>query len=241
MAENTRFVDVWILEGNMVYKDVPFTVVVDWIQQGRLLDDDMLRWSGQNDWFRLNSKPVFAAYLPKEEPMRADDQAEAMEPVAGEITIKHKADQEEDDPDMIPLIDISLVLLIFFIMTTSAVVASDIFTPEAWFGLTTTDPQLMWIGMDKDANGELVYSLGVGNEGPKAEDRDLGTQDALLQRLDSRIAEGGQPVEVQVKVDKSLDVGTVRKLALELEKRRALSGRVGILKKYIGVSEKKAP
>jgi biopolymer transport protein ExbD len=241
MAESTRFVDVWILEGNMVYKDVPFTVVTDWIQQGRLLDDDMLRWSGQKDWFRLNSKPIFAAYLPKQEPMRIDDQAEALEPVAGEINIKHKPEQEEDDPDMIPLIDISLVLLIFFIMTTTGVVGSQIFTPEAWFAQTTSDPQLMWIGIDKDPNGEPVYSLGVGTEEPKAEDRDLGTQDALLQRLDSRMAEGGQPVEVQVKVNKSLDVGTVRKLALELERRRALSGRVGILKKYIGVSEKKAP
>jgi biopolymer transport protein ExbD len=241
MAESTRFVDVWILEGNMVYKEVPFTVVVDWIQQGRLLDDDMLRWSGQKDWFRLNSKPIFAAYLPKPEPMRTDDQAEALEPVAGEINVKHKQEQEEDDPDMIPLIDISLVLLIFFIMTTTGVVGAEIFTPEAWFGLTTSDPQLIWIGIDKDPNGELLYSLGVSTEAAKPEDRDLATQDALLQRLDARLAEGGQPVEVQVKAEKSLDVGTVRKLALELERRRALSGRVGILKKYIGVSEKKAP
>jgi biopolymer transport protein ExbD len=241
MAESTRFVDVWILEGNMVYKEVPFTVVVDWIQQGRLLDDDMLRWSGQKDWFRLNSKPIFAAYLPKPEPMRTDDQAEALEPVAGEINIKHKPEQEEDDPDMIPLIDISLVLLIFFIMTTTGVVGSQILTPEAWFAQTTSDTQLIWIGIDKDPNGELVYSLGVGTEEPKAGDRDLATQDALLQRLDARLAEGGQPVEVQMKVDKSLEVGTMRKLALELERRRVVSGRAGIQKKYIGVSEKKAP
>lgn len=239
MADTSRFVDVWILEGNSVYQEVPFTVVADWIQQGRLLDDDMLRWSGQKDWFRLNSKPIFAAYLPKEEPMQAGDQAEALEPVAGEITVNRKQDQEEDDPDMIPLIDISLVLLIFFIMTTTgAITGSEIFTPEAWFASATDDPQLMWIGIDKDANGDLLYSLGVGAEGPKPEDRDLPTQEAMLQRLDARLVEANGAVEVQVKADKTLNVGTVRKLALELENRRRIAGKTGIVKKYIGVSEK---
>ncbi|MFL5244209.1 MAG: ExbD/TolR family protein [Gemmataceae bacterium] len=241
MADNARLVDVWILEGNTVYKEVPFTVVADWIQQGRLLDDDMLRWSGQNDWFRLNSKPIFAAYLPKDEPLRANDEVEAMEPVAGEITIKHKAEQEEDDPDMIPLIDITLVLLIFFIMTTTSAFTSGIFTPEALFGFTTANPQLMWIGINKDPNGELVYSLGYGDKGPDPEDQDLGSQAVLLQHLDTHLARMTDAVEVQIKADKTLDVGTVRKLAIELEGRRQVGGRPKIVQKFLGVSEKAIP
>ena len=37
MAEKRRFLDVWIVESNTVYQEVPFEVVADWLQQGRLL------------------------------------------------------------------------------------------------------------------------------------------------------------------------------------------------------------
>ena len=53
MAEKRQFLDVWIVETNTVYKEVPFTVVTDWVQQGRLLANDMLKPSGTKDWQRL--------------------------------------------------------------------------------------------------------------------------------------------------------------------------------------------
>ena len=46
MAEKRRFLDVWIVETNTVYKEVPFTVVSDWVQQGRLLEDDRITSPG---------------------------------------------------------------------------------------------------------------------------------------------------------------------------------------------------
>ena len=46
MAEKRRFLDVWIVESNTVYQEVPFEVVCDWVQQGRLLADDMVKPSG---------------------------------------------------------------------------------------------------------------------------------------------------------------------------------------------------
>ena len=50
--------------------------------------------------------------------------------------------EEDDDPDMIPLIDISLVLLIFFMMTsTVAVVSSQINVPEVQNGSTLAPPR----------------------------------------------------------------------------------------------------
>src|SRR4051794_41062614 len=104
MAEKRRFLDLWIVESNTVYREVPFTVAVDWVQQGRLLEDDMLRPSGTANWLRLGDTPALAAYLPKSEPMRADDQAEAMEPVEIDFTWKRSSTDEDDDPDMIPLI-----------------------------------------------------------------------------------------------------------------------------------------
>src|SRR5947209_12420517 len=81
MADKRRFLDVWIIEANTVYKEVPFTVVTDWIQQGRLLEDDMLKPSGTKEWQRIGGAADFAPYLPRALPQRVDDQAEALEPV----------------------------------------------------------------------------------------------------------------------------------------------------------------
>src|SRR2546430_4023 len=65
MSEKRRFLDVWIIEANTVYREVPFDVVADWIQQGRLLEDDKVRPSGTAEWFTIGAVPGFAAYLPK--------------------------------------------------------------------------------------------------------------------------------------------------------------------------------
>src|SRR5215470_9995950 len=122
MTEKRRFLDVWIVESNTVYREVPFTVVADWVQQGRLLEDDMLRPSGTAEWSRVGGSPDFAPYLPKAEPFRAEDQAEALEPVQLDFQWKKSREGEGDeDVDMIPLIDVSLVLLIFFMLTATGV------------------------------------------------------------------------------------------------------------------------
>src|SRR5712692_3964456 len=103
MAEKRRFLDVWLVESNTAYREVPFTVVTDWVQQGRLLENDMLRPSGTAQWFRLGGMPAFAAYLPKSPPFRADDKAEALAPVQLDFGWKRKHEEEEEDVDMIPL------------------------------------------------------------------------------------------------------------------------------------------
>src|SRR5436190_16318150 len=117
MAEKRQYLDVWIVESETVYREVPYTVATDWIQEGRLLEDDMLRVSGTTEWSRLATLPAFQAFLPKSEPLRAQDQAEALESVRLDFAWKPQRDEEDDDVDMIPLIDVSLVLLIFFMMT----------------------------------------------------------------------------------------------------------------------------
>ena len=58
MAEKRRFLDLWITDTNTVYKEVPFAVVTDWIQQGRLLPDDKAKPSGTPKWYRLADIPA---------------------------------------------------------------------------------------------------------------------------------------------------------------------------------------
>src|SRR5438309_6556968 len=118
-SERRRFLDVWILDSNTVYREVPYTVVADWVQQGRLLEGDQLRPSGSSEWFPLGSMPAFTAYLPKSEPFRVEDEAEAREPVEIDFAWRKPRLDEGDDVDMIPRIDVSLVLLIFFMITTT--------------------------------------------------------------------------------------------------------------------------
>src|SRR5437868_1686475 len=110
MAEKQRYLDVWIVESNTVYKEVPFNVVTDWVQQGRLLEDDHAKPGGTKDWQRTGEMGEFSAYFHKPEPLRPQDSAEALSPVGLDVHVKRAAEEEDDDVDMIPLIDVSLVL-----------------------------------------------------------------------------------------------------------------------------------
>jgi biopolymer transport protein ExbD len=247
MAQKRRFLDVWIVESNTVYREVPFTVAVDWIQQVRLLEDDKLRWSGQAEWFRLGSTPVFSAYMPRSEPARANDRSEALEPVEVEFRWKSHPADEEDDVDMIPLIDVSLVLLIFFMMTTTAASAAFFIpTPASESGWVSSNSDLCWVGLSfKTEKGQpdksiLIYSFGQGEKHDDKDtwevpDNDTRRQEALNQVL-QRLQQVPGALEVTIKADPDMPSGYVRDLTKALE-----SIRAKVSKKYTGVSEKGNP
>src|SRR4051794_22514158 len=154
MKTAQRYLDVWIVESNTVYKEVPYTVVADWLQQGRLLEDDKAKPSGTKDWQRLGDMTDFQPYVLKPEPYRANDQAEAMDPVALDFAYKRPHDDEDDDVDMIPLIDVSLVLLVFFMLTaTAATVSGYANTPQATQGTIIDDPSALRIDIRVDPDG----------------------------------------------------------------------------------------
>lgn len=213
-----QMLDVWILEGNTVYKEVPYTVVIDWIQQGRLLEDDRVRKAGEGDWKPVGRIKGLAAYFPRHEPMDVDDRAEALAPVEMDFQWKHPRTEEDEDVDMIPLIDVSLVLLIFFMMITPTVSATSfIRTPHTEHGSVDPNPDVVWLGvsLSRDDAQRPVYSIGRGSEGPREGDRDLGTVEELMARFDALAAEKGR-VEVIINAEEMVPAGTVRKLILEL-------------------------
>ena len=235
MAEKRRFLDVWLVESNTVYREVPFTVVADWVQQSRVLPDDMLRPSGTAQWYKVGASPEFSPYIPRSEPYRVDDRAEAEEPVELDFAWKRRPEEEDDDVDMIPLIDISLVLLIFFIMTTTTATAAYINnTPAAVHGLLTSSTDMLWIGI-KDEEGAPVFSIGRGTSRPDPDDGHIVTMPDLLKRLDQILANEDGSVDVTIQAEKSVQSGVVRNLTL------ALGQRNKVARKYIGVSEKSEP
>ena len=144
MAEKRRFLDVWLTEPNTVYREVPYTVVADWVQQSRIQPDDMLRPSGTAQWFRVGDSPEFKPYIPTREAVSVEDEASAREDIVLDFRWKKRRDEGEDDVDMIPLIDVSLVLLVFFMLTS-----------------TVADAGSLIPGIPKTENGLIIGKEGI--------------------------------------------------------------------------------
>jgi biopolymer transport protein ExbD len=236
MADKRRFLDVWIVESNTVYREVPFTVVADWIQQGRLLEDDMIKPSGTPEWNRVGGSADFNAYLPKPEPFRTEDRAEALEPVQLDFVYRHRHDEEDDDVDMIPLIDVSLVLLIFFMLISAGAAASSpIAVPNAANPtISKVEPEEITVNIDL-RDGANVFSVGIGNKptGDPA-DRDIESYQDLKGRIQTKLPESGQSV-LTINAHKDVTHGLVRQLTADMGRSPF---REKVSKVLIGVNEK---
>ncbi len=57
MNEQRKF-DTWFIQSNTVYKEVPYHVVTDWVQQARLGAEDMVKPSGTTNWLKLSAVAV---------------------------------------------------------------------------------------------------------------------------------------------------------------------------------------
>jgi len=234
MADKRRFLDVWLVETNTVYREVPFAVVADWVQQSRLLPEDMLRPSGTAQWFRVGASPEFAPYIPRSEPYRVEDQAEALEPVETGFSWKRRKDDDDDDVDMIPLIDVSLVLLIFFMMISTVVAGGTMFNnPAAANALVGARD--FWVGIKGDPNGDpLSYHMGRGDKEYK--EYETRSWDEFAKSLNEVLGKAPQGVEVTIRGDEDLKFESEMKLLVELEKHR-----VKVTRKFIGVTDRSAP
>lgn len=241
MAEKRRLLDVWIVETKTVYREVPFAVVTDWVQQGRLLESDLIRPSGTENWVPLVELPDLAVYLPKPEPFRAEDKAEALEPVEVDFSWKRPSPEDEGDVDMIPLIDVSLVLLLFFMMTASvATAAALVNTPEAlWGAQVASNANMVSILITRAADNTPLYALGPGDQAPSKEKDEVDlTETALLKRLSEHLQAFPESVDINIKADRDLPYEVVKKLVVALE---GLRSKGNIRKIHASVSERENP
>jgi biopolymer transport protein ExbD len=239
-ARPPQKLDVWLVEANKVYREVPYDVVADWVGQSRLLADDRVRPAGKGDW-QLVAESAFAVYLPKAAPPQAEDAAEALEPVEAGFNWKQRPGGGDEEVDMIPLIDVSLVLLIFFMLTagTAASVGSSAGLPQAEFGAVTDPKGSLWVRIDLEGRGKNrtpIYNVGRGGQNPSNAQPAHSTEEAL-QRLDELLPEDGRTkVEVTINAASEVEAGVVRDFLVKMDsdpKRRDK-----ILKKYTGVSRK---
>jgi biopolymer transport protein ExbD len=239
MAELRRFLDVWIVEANTVYKEVPFNVVSDWIEQGRLLEDDMLKPSGTKEWQRIGGSPDFAAYLPRALPQRVQDTAEALEPVEIGFSWKRPKEDDDDEVDMIPLIDVTLVLLIFFMITAIPGASSLVALPGARSGDIDTEYKSAGIAIDLIGKGERTeprFSLSMGNV-PSSDpaDQNIQTLGEALGRFQTLLDKNTGAVEVTINAHEDVKASLLLQLTVALEKPPL---RQKIKKVFRGVSDK---
>src|SRR5262249_13867277 len=195
--------DVWFVSANTVYKSVPYNVVADWTQQGRLAGTDMVRPAGSKEgWVTVGEHDLLVDYLPRAvaaaagAPPAVTGGGKAEAGAAGEAAPapeqhvelpdpepgpRRRRGDEEDDVDMIPLIDISMVLLVFFIMIRAEGALAPVDVPEMRYaGQLSSDPDAITITIEKQDEFTVYYSVRVGNSAPKSSHDNLPTPEAAI-------------------------------------------------------------
>ena len=126
--------------------------------------------------------------------------------------------EEDDEVDMIPLIDISMVLLVFFIMIQAAGALAPVDVPEMKYaGQLTADPDAITITIEKLNTEDVFYAVRVGGGGPKPEHDQLKTPEAAIAALKENLIGVTRPPEVRIACRKDLPRERVYELRRELE------------------------
>lgn len=212
-ADTPRFFNVWLVQPNTVYRGVPFSVICDWIQEGRLLGRDCVRTPGAPSWEYLDAHPLFMPYFGANQLPSANDVAEALKPIEIDFGPKHK-EEDDDDVDMIPLIDISMVLLVFFMMTAENLIT------QAPFQLS------------KVKTSELISHDGVIHVSIRRDPKDdkkiayhfksvydkSYTEQEVLDLVRDEKAKAGAQLKVILEVESTLPFEKVQSLIIGLEK-----------------------
>jgi biopolymer transport protein ExbD len=238
-AKPPKSFDVWFMEANTVYKAVPYNVVADWTQQGRLGGADMVRPSGTEEaWVAIADHEFLSDYLSRPTKAKAAPAPLPAEPlIAAEVVSEAKPAaevpvelpdpepgptvsrfEEDDEVDMIPLIDISMVLLVFFIIIQAAGALAPVDVPEMKYaGQLREDPDAITITIEKLNAENVYYSVRVGPTSPKPSHDMLPTPEAAMKALNEALAGATRPPEVRIACRKDLPRERVYELRRELE------------------------
>lgn len=168
-----------IVAQNKLLGPLPLEILVQMAAEGRICAQDLVRPGGSRTWLRVTEVPELAARLvapPTTEPVPAgpkEDPAEAGQ-ASEPIRLGQRRRHEEATMEMAPMIDVTFLLLIFFMLTNSLANPAAMDVPEAVHGrgVTLEGQQLILI----DENGR--YYLG-----------DTATQQTGADSLDALVAE----------------------------------------------------
>lgn len=215
-TEIPQILNVWLVSANRVYRNVPFAVVGDWLQEGRISGRDCVRSPNEQNWHYISDYPFLKPLLappPAESDAKTD--SEALEEITASITPK-KAEEEEEDPDMIPLIDISMVLLVFFMMTAQDLLTrTKIDTPTAEHAEIADRKKALYVSLEPDPGGnpnKVVYYFGDF----MSPEHEL-TEDQAVDKVKEALAKRQDFPDLIIRADGRLPYERVRDLAVKLK------------------------
>jgi biopolymer transport protein ExbD len=248
-APRVKAFDVWFVTANTVYKQVPYGVVADWTGQGRLAASDQVRPAGtEQPWQRIDQNKLLADFLPAaapkwvlvEEganPTTKADPITFQEP-GDEDPWPHPRTEEDDDVDMIPLIDISMVLLVFFIMMQSARALAPVEVPDmVYAGALKTDPNAITIVVDKASETDVVYSVRLGETVKEDNIRGQDARQKVIKAVQGLFTEVKPPREVRIACRRDLPSERVMELLEDLKPFKD-SGSIGTINAEVHEAKK---
>jgi len=225
MLPDAKYYDVWIIKANQVIREIPAATIAQWIEERRLVVRDKIRPAGTADWFEVGQHPSLINILPQKE----NPEPETLESPSHSFQ-KHQG--VDDDIDMIPLIDVSLVLLVYFLMSTSSLGSgTSTKLPIAEYASVQGIKDQAWIEVENNK----AYTVGFA-ERKKDQTTKFESQDKLIAYLQDEIKKGPGFKEVTVYAPGDISAGTIRNLVTSIEKS---FGKDEISKIHLGVTGKK--
>lgn len=212
-ADTPRFFNVWLVQPNTVYRGVPYSVICDWIQEGRLLGRDCVRTPGAPSWEYLDAHTLFKPYFGGNELPGADDASEALTPIEIDFGPKRR-EEEDDDVDMIPLIDISMVLLVFFMMTAENLITQAPFKISSAKTAEISSPNgtvQLSIRRDPKDDKKISYHFKTNYDTSY-------TEKEVLDLIRDEKAKVGSQIKVILQVEGTLPFEKVQSLLMGLER-----------------------
>ena len=225
MLPDAKYYDVWIVKSNQVIREIPAATILQWIAEKRLIGRDKIRPSGTADWFEVGQHPSLASTLPQKDNHETDV-------FEAPFHSFKKYQGVDDDVDMIPLIDVSLVLLVYFLMSSSSMGSgTSTKLPIAEYASVQGVKDQAWIEIEN----EKSYTVGFA-ERKKNQATKFDTQDKLIAHLQGEIKKGQWFKEITVYAPGDISAGTIRTLVTSIEKS---FGKDEISKIHLGVTGKK--
>ncbi|MSR30273.1 MAG: hypothetical protein EXR99_02095 [Gemmataceae bacterium] len=228
MLPEGNFFDIWFTRNNEIIREVPKDRLEVWIREHRLASIDKIRPSGTQDWIliRETQDPLPAKSTPPNiKEMGALDF----------FPVPKKTSDPGDEVDMIPLIDVSLVLLVYYLMATSAGGGGPTLPlPQANYATLAQITNPAWVEIlpsGDSPGGKIRFGVGEGGKGTPFQD-----VPQLIQHLKGQAPNGGGISELTIYAPPQIPAGEIRNLCTALE---TTLGKGKELKIHLGVAGKK--
>lgn len=207
-----RAMQLKLVSTNKLYGPVPMDKLIQLASEGRLSPEDQVRAAGTETWYAVADVPALAGSLPKTAVVPSSAEGGALpEPdvnIAAWTPRGSARAPEEAEIDMAPMIDVTFLLLIFFMITNSLANPSPMDVPSAVHGrgVTLEGQQLLLI----DEQGGLYLGDQVSDEN-RAE-----SVDALVAEVQANAAASNTAMDVILNAHKETGYFQIRQLVERL-------------------------